>query len=101
MQIARQLNPEVRVIVRTRYRDEIRELRKLGAVVHEFDEGLDIEPRALQGAEIDTYDDHRMAMSFALAGLRTPNLVIRHPECTAKTYPRFFDDLEQLARGSR
>jgi 3-phosphoshikimate 1-carboxyvinyltransferase len=77
------------------------ELRKLGAVVHEFDDGLEIEPRALQGAEIDTYDDHRMAMSFALAGLRTPNLVIRHPECTAKTYPRFFDDLEQLARGSR
>lgn len=72
------------------------ELRKLGAVVQESVDGLVIEPRPLHGAEIDTYNDHRMAMSFALAGLRTPNVVIRDPGCTAKTYPEFFGDLARL-----
>ncbi len=45
---------------------------------------------------MDTYDDHRMAMSFALAGLRVPNVVINDPGCTSKTYPRFFDDLARV-----
>lgn len=76
------------------------ELRKLGAVVTELDDGMEIEPRPLHGAEIDTYNDHRMAMSFALAGLRTPNVVIRDPGCTVKTYPGFFADLEQLVNRS-
>ncbi|HEX6960605.1 MAG TPA: 3-phosphoshikimate 1-carboxyvinyltransferase [Lacipirellula sp.] len=77
------------------------ELRKLGAEVEEFDDGLVIHPpKELHGAEIDTYNDHRMAMSFALAGLRTPNVVIRNPECTAKTYPAFFSDLERVVRGA-
>ncbi len=76
------------------------ELRKLGAVVTEFDDGMEIEPRPLHGAAIDTYNDHRMAMSFALAGLRTPNVVIRDPGCTVKTYPAFFADLARLVRGS-
>jgi 3-phosphoshikimate 1-carboxyvinyltransferase len=76
------------------------ELRKLGAAVTEFDDGMEIEPRPLHGAVIDTYNDHRMAMSFALAGLRTPNVVIRNPGCTAKTYPEFFADLARLVRGS-
>lgn len=74
------------------------ELRKLGAEVTEREDGLSIVPRALHGAAIDTYDDHRMAMSLALAGLAIPGVVIRHPECTAKTYPRFFDDLKKLGR---
>ena len=73
------------------------ELRKLGAIVEERPDGLRITPTALHGAQIDTYDDHRMAMSLALAGLRTPGVVISHPECTAKTYPGFFDDLFRLA----
>ena len=77
-----------------------RELRKLGADVEEFDDGLRITPRMLYPATIDTYDDHRMAMSFALAGLRIPGVVINDPECTAKTYPEFFSDLERLVRGS-
>ncbi len=72
------------------------ELRKLGAVVEESDDGMIVEPQPLHGAEIDTYRDHRMAMSFALAGLRTPNVVIRDPNCTAKTYPNFFGDLQRL-----
>jgi 3-phosphoshikimate 1-carboxyvinyltransferase len=72
------------------------ELRKLGAEVEERSDGLTITPRSLHGAEIDTYDDHRMAMSLALAGLVVPGVVIRDPGCTAKTYPRFFEDLRTL-----
>lgn len=72
------------------------ELRKLGAGVEERFDGLTIRPGALRGAELDTYDDHRMAMSLALAGLRIPGIVIRDPECTAKTYPDFFDDLGRV-----
>jgi 3-phosphoshikimate 1-carboxyvinyltransferase len=74
------------------------ELRKLGAKVTERPDGLLIEPTALHGATIDTYDDHRMAMSLALVGLKTPGVVINDPGCTAKTYPRFFDDLAALPR---
>lgn len=74
------------------------ELRKLGAAVTERPDGLRIEPGALRGGTIDTYDDHRMAMSLALVGLRVPGVVINDPGCTAKTYPRFFDDLAALTR---
>lgn len=69
------------------------ELRKLGASVEERDDGLRITPGKLQAATIDTYHDHRMAMSFALAGLRQSGVRINDPGCTAKTYPNFFDDL--------
>ncbi|MBL8829043.1 MAG: 3-phosphoshikimate 1-carboxyvinyltransferase [Planctomycetaceae bacterium] len=72
------------------------ELRKLGAQVDEFADGLTITPAPLHGAEIDTYDDHRMAMSMALTGLRVPGVVIRDPGCTSKTYPEFFRDLDSL-----
>ena len=72
------------------------ELRKLGASVVEHPDGLEITPSALHGATIDTYNDHRMAMSFALAGLRIPGVVIKDPGCTQKTYPKFFDDLQAL-----
>jgi 3-phosphoshikimate 1-carboxyvinyltransferase len=75
------------------------ELRKLGAAVEEMDDGLAIIPGPLQGAEIDTYNDHRMAMSFALAGLKTAKVVIRDPGCVEKTYPAFFADLRR-ATGS-
>ena len=73
------------------------ELRKFGAAVDERPDGLRIEPAPLHAATIDTYDDHRMAMSMALVGLRIPGVVIRDPGCTAKTYPDFFRDLERLA----
>ena len=76
--------------------DLARELRKLGATVEDRADGLTITPGPLRGAAIDTYNDHRMAMSFALAGLRIPGVVIRDPGCTAKTYPSFFADLERL-----
>jgi 3-phosphoshikimate 1-carboxyvinyltransferase len=72
------------------------ELRKLGATVDEFDDGLRIVPGPPRGAEIATYDDHRMAMSLALAGLKVPGIVILDPGCTRKTYPQFFADLQRL-----
>jgi len=74
------------------------ELRKLGTHVEAREDGLRIVPGPLRGAEIETYNDHRMAMSLAIAGLVVPGVVIRDPGCTAKTYPRFFEDLATLAR---
>jgi len=73
------------------------ELRKLGAEVDRRDDGLKITPGKLHGAEIDTYNDHRMAMSMALVGLAVPGVVIRDPGCTEKTYPEFFGALAGLS----
>jgi 3-phosphoshikimate 1-carboxyvinyltransferase len=72
------------------------ELRRVGAGVEEFADGLRVEPGPLHGAEIETYNDHRMAMSLAVVGLRIPGIVIKDPGCVAKTYPAFFADLEKL-----
>jgi 3-phosphoshikimate 1-carboxyvinyltransferase len=72
------------------------ELRKLGAEVDEFPDGLRITPRPLTGCAVDTYNDHRMAMSLALVGLKVPGVVIRNPGCVAKTYPGFWQDFEKL-----
>ncbi|MBP3959401.1 3-phosphoshikimate 1-carboxyvinyltransferase [Gemmata sp. G18] len=72
------------------------ELRKFGAEVEERDDGLTIVPRPLKGCAVDTYNDHRMAMSLALVGLKVPGVVIRNPGCVVKTYPGFWQDLELL-----
>jgi 3-phosphoshikimate 1-carboxyvinyltransferase len=74
------------------------ELRKLGAEVEERGDGLTITPRPLTGCPVDTYNDHRMAMSLALIGLKVPGVVIRNPGCVAKTYPGFWHDLGALRR---
>jgi 3-phosphoshikimate 1-carboxyvinyltransferase len=74
------------------------ELRRLGAEVEELDDGLKITPRPLHGAEVETYNDHRMAMSLALIGLKVPGVIIKNPGCVAKTYPGFWVDLEKLRR---
>ena len=71
-----------------------KELRKLGATVNELPDGLQIIPGKLRPAEIETYNDHRMAMSLSLAGLIQPGVIIRDPNCTSKTYPEFFADLQ-------
>ncbi len=72
------------------------ELTKLGAKTKLDEDSLTIDPpEHAQSATIDTYEDHRMAMSFAVAGTRVP-LVIRHAECVNKTYPAFFDDFRKL-----
>src|SRR5690606_2773645 len=72
------------------------ELRKLGLEVEEHDDGLTIHPGPMKPAVIDTYDDHRMAMSFAILGLGQEGVQIADPGCTSKTYPDFFQDLERL-----
>jgi 3-phosphoshikimate 1-carboxyvinyltransferase len=74
----------------------VNEIRRMGVEAEEFDDGLAITPGTIQPATIETYDDHRMAMSFALAGLRSEGIRIADPGCTGKTYPHFFSDLEKL-----
>lgn len=74
----------------------VTELHKLGLHVEETRDSLTIHPGAMQPALIETYNDHRMAMSFALIGLRSPGVRIANPRCTEKTYPRFFEDLDRL-----
>ncbi len=79
-----------------------RELTKLGAAVEEGPDSLRINPPAqVTPAAIDTYDDHRMAMSFALAGLKCPGIVINDSSCCEKTFPDFFDRFEHLALAAR
>jgi 3-phosphoshikimate 1-carboxyvinyltransferase len=72
------------------------ELRKLGAKIEERDDGLTIIPHPLSGAVIETYNDHRIAMSMGLIGLKVPGVTIANPDCVAKTYPGFWEDLERL-----
>ncbi len=79
----------------------VTELRKLGLTVDEHDDGMTIHPGPLHGGTVATYDDHRMAMSFSLLGLRQPGIVIADPGCTAKTYPEYFTDLETLCQAAR
>src|SRR5262245_51780541 len=72
------------------------ELKRIGQKVEEFPDGLKITPAKIKPATIETYDDHRMAMSFAVTGLKARGIVVSNPECTSKTYPRFFEDLAAL-----
>ncbi len=75
----------------------VAELRRLGASVEEYPDGLKIDPaERLSPAIIETYDDHRMAMAFALVGLRSAGVAIENPGCVAKTFPSYFDVLDQL-----
>jgi 3-phosphoshikimate 1-carboxyvinyltransferase len=74
------------------------ELRKLGAQVDERPDGLTIHPAPLHAAEISTYDDHRMAMSLALAGLLVPGVRILDPACVGKTFPDYWARLATIAR---
>lgn len=73
------------------------ELRRLGAVVQEGPDWLTVEPQAsYRPAEIRTYDDHRMAMAFALPGLILPGVTILEPDCVNKTYPDYWRDFARL-----
>lgn len=77
------------------------ELTKLGARVIEKEDGLIIYPKNSAGEYnknvlIDTYDDHRMAMSFSLAGLLIENVKINDPACVSKTFPNYFDEFEKI-----
>ena len=95
---------ELRGIAHVRHKETDRigdlaiELRKLGARIDQLEDGLRITPATLQGTAIETYGDHRMAMSLALVGLRIPSVEVCDPGCTAKTYPDYFKDLETLCQ---
>ena len=75
----------------------VTELRRLGVPVVEFDEGLQIQPvDQIQPAEIETYNDHRVAMAFSLVGIRQAGVKIKDPRCVDKTFPTYFEILGQL-----
>ncbi len=76
----------------------VTELTLLGISATENDDGMTIYPGVPQPGMVQTYDDHRMAMSFALLGLKHPGITIENPNCVAKTFPNFFETLEMLAR---
>ncbi|MCU1377094.1 MAG: 3-phosphoshikimate 1-carboxyvinyltransferase [Acidimicrobiales bacterium] len=74
----------------------VNELRRCGVGAEETDDGFVIEPAQIRPATIQTYDDHRMAMSFALLGLRQPGIEIADPDVVGKTFPGFWDALARL-----
>jgi 3-phosphoshikimate 1-carboxyvinyltransferase len=76
----------------------VTELTRLGIRADEEADGFVIHPGRARPGAVDTYDDHRMAMSFALLGLVQPGIVINDPGCVSKTFPHYFDVLETLRR---
>ena len=74
----------------------VTELGKMGITAKETPDGLRIIGGTPQGAEIETYDDHRIAMSFAVAGLKAKGVVIHNPDCVAKSFPDFWEYFENL-----
>jgi len=76
----------------------VTELRRAGIQAHETDDGFTINPGTPLPTRFDTWQDHRMAMSLALIGLRTPGIELSDPGCVSKTYPNFFADLANLGR---
>ncbi|WP_028022731.1 3-phosphoshikimate 1-carboxyvinyltransferase [Enterovibrio calviensis] len=75
------------------------ELRKVGAEVEEGEDYITITPTAnIKHADIDTYDDHRMAMCFSLVALSDTPVTINDPKCTSKTFPDYFEKLAALSK---
>jgi 3-phosphoshikimate 1-carboxyvinyltransferase len=74
----------------------VRELTKMGIDARSSESALQICGGEPHGAEIETYDDHRIAMSFAVAELRIPDMVIKDEDCVAKSFPNFWQKLEAL-----
>lgn len=74
----------------------VTELRRLGVDASEFEDGLRVVPGAVAPGVVQTYDDHRMAMSFAVLGLAAPGIEIADPGCVSKTFPEFWETLSLL-----
>jgi 3-phosphoshikimate 1-carboxyvinyltransferase len=74
----------------------VTELRRMGVDAEEEPDGFVVRPGRLRPADIETYDDHRMAMSFAVAALVAPGIRIRNPATVSKTFPDFFGVLDRL-----
>jgi 3-phosphoshikimate 1-carboxyvinyltransferase len=92
----------VRGIAQTHFEESDRpvaaatELRRMGLRVESAWDSVTIHPGPPQPCDVQTYDDHRIAMSFAVTGLRAPGIRIVDPACVAKTFPTFFDVLRTL-----
>ena len=92
----------IRNIEHTRWQETDRiaamvaQLRRLGVEVEEHRDGVTIAPSKPKSSTIDTYKDHRVAMSFALVGLRVPGIRINDPSCVGKTFPTYFDIWNQI-----
>jgi len=75
----------------------VTELRRLGVDAAELPDGIEVRPGGTwRGAKVETYDDHRMAMAFALVGLVVPGVHIADPGCVAKTFPGYWSALDEL-----
>ncbi len=72
------------------------ELKKVGAEVEVYDDSLVIIPQKYSSATIETYNDHRIAMSFAVAGLCIEGIGIKNPSCVSKSFPGFWDEFSKL-----
>ena len=72
------------------------ELIKMGITVHSTDDGLTVVGGQPRGTEIETYGDHRIAMSFAVAGLAAPGTVIKDEHCVEKSFPNFWEVFEGM-----
>jgi 3-phosphoshikimate 1-carboxyvinyltransferase len=72
------------------------ELARMGIRTEVRDNELRVTGGTLHGAEIETYDDHRIAMCFALAGLKVPGVRILNPDCVAKSFPTYWEVFDQL-----
>ncbi|MFQ5957006.1 MAG: 3-phosphoshikimate 1-carboxyvinyltransferase [Candidatus Brocadiales bacterium] len=80
-----------------RIRAVVEELHRAGIGAREYEDGFEVEPGEPAPAVIETYDDHRMAMSFSLVGLRAPGgIKIKDPGCVSKTFPGYFEELKRL-----
>ena len=89
--------PHLRYKETDRIKAMVTELRKLGVKAEELPDGAIIEGTTnFTPALVNTYDDHRIAMSFAILGLKTGNIKIENPECVAKSFPNFWDYIEKL-----
>jgi 3-phosphoshikimate 1-carboxyvinyltransferase len=95
----------VRGIAQTHFEESDRpvaaatELRRMGLQVESAWDSVTIHPGAPRPTDVQTYDDHRIAMSFAVTGLRAPGIRIVNPGCVSKTFPEYFDVLRGLTHG--
>ena len=77
----------------------VTELKRLGIDAHEDPDGFTVNPGSTRAATVETYDDHRMAMSMALIGYMRPGVSIADPDCVRKTFPTYFEEMERLRPG--
>lgn len=88
----------IRMQESNRIRAVITELTRLGIRCDELPDGLLIYPGPYKGGDVETYDDHRIAMSFSLIGLKQPGIRIKNPSCCKKTFEGYFEALEAIQK---